>query len=173
MARGPLLPALLALTAVYGASLLIGGLQSAFVTPMSRRQAMQGVAGAVATTLGVQAAHADWQGEPAKALNKYLPAVVALGDSIAKGDMKAVVKKERKFQLLNTFWRNSPAAFKVKSAIVEDLVDAAAEGKVDEVKKLYAKYMDDPIIKTAKAYPKGPTKNVISTWSALVGVEKN
>ena len=78
-----------------------------------------------------------WVGRP-----RYGPAIIKLKGAVDSGDLKAVLAKENKFKLLNTYWRNQPKDFAVQTEISEDLLDAAADGEKDKVKTLYAKYME-------------------------------
>eukprot|EP00434_Breviolum_minutum_P018584 symbB.v1.2.016393.t1/scaffold1247.1/size129121/1 len=81
--------------------------QAFVVTSFNRRDALQ-AAGFAAATLGSQAVWADAQGEPVACLTRYGPQILQLKGAVEKGDMEAVLKKEPKFKLLNSYWRRSP-----------------------------------------------------------------
>merc|ERR1711933_5394 len=112
-------------------------------------------------TLGAEAAHADWQGEPAKMLSKYGPQVLALKDSVESGDLEAVLKKENKFKLLNGFFRNAPYLYKRQVGLTEDLLDAADQGKKEEVKRIYNEYMSETSLANYAKFPPAKGKGVV------------
>eukprot|EP00933_Yihiella_yeosuensis_P035933 TRINITY_DN29618_c0_g1_i3.p1 TRINITY_DN29618_c0_g1~~TRINITY_DN29618_c0_g1_i3.p1 ORF type:complete len:192 (-),score=66.15 TRINITY_DN29618_c0_g1_i3:245-820(-) len=130
--------------------------QVAFLTPSSnavgRREALQ-VAGAVATMGVSQAAWADAQGEPIRSLSKYGPAILGLKDAVASGDMTAVLKKENKFKLLNGYWRNDAEKYSEKAAVVEKILDAAAEGRVQDCQNFYNEYISDDKLQLLASLP--------------------
>eukprot|EP00440_Ansanella_granifera_P021403 gb/GFBE01023234.1/.p1 GENE.gb/GFBE01023234.1/~~gb/GFBE01023234.1/.p1 ORF type:complete len:192 (+),score=57.01 gb/GFBE01023234.1/:1-576(+) len=127
--------------------------QHAFVLPgLSRRGAFQAAAGAAAT-VGAQAAWADAQGEPTMAFGKYGPTILGLKSAVDSGDLKAVLKREQKFKLLNSYWRNSPDDFQKVTSLTEALLDAADAGKASEVQKLYTEYTSLPEFDILKNYP--------------------
>jgi hypothetical protein len=170
MAKARVLPVAVLAVAVYGAALLASS--TGFVAPgaaASRREAVLGGAAgaAAAATLGAEAAYADWQGEPAKMLSKYGPAVLALKDDVEKGDLEAVLKKENKFKLLNGFYRNSPFLYKKQVGLTEDLLDAADQGKKDEVKKLYSEYIGEKSHMNFAKYPPPKFNNFVVKVSAM------
>ncbi|CAK0834432.1 unnamed protein product [Prorocentrum cordatum] len=118
-----------------------------------RREAVQGAAAVLAAAVGGEAALADFQGEPVTCMKRYGPAIIKLQSAVDSGDMKAVLAKENKFKMLNTFWRNQPKDFAAQTEVSEDLLDAAADGQVDKVKTLYAKYMEKTELKTFANLP--------------------
>eukprot|EP00448_Togula_jolla_P003290 CAMPEP_0170605366 /NCGR_PEP_ID=MMETSP0224-20130122/19935_1 /TAXON_ID=285029 /ORGANISM="Togula jolla, Strain CCCM 725" /LENGTH=184 /DNA_ID=CAMNT_0010930365 /DNA_START=65 /DNA_END=615 /DNA_ORIENTATION=- len=158
--------------AAYGAVVFFAS--PAFVAPdgsaLGRRSAvLNGAAGTAVALLGAEAAMADAQGEPARALARWGPAILSLESSINSGDMKAVLKKENKFKLLNSYWRNSPLEFEKQTQLSEDLLEAAFEGKKDDVKKLYNQYVSNKAIQVIKSYPPGPTRHIINTATSIYG----
>mmetsp|Transcript_114491 Transcript_114491/g.255488 ORF Transcript_114491/g.255488 Transcript_114491/m.255488 type:complete len:189 (+) Transcript_114491:66-632(+) len=176
MARTQLLPLALVALATYMAVNVFS--PSAFLAPGSvsgRREAvLGGAAGAVsAATLGVPAAWADAQGEPARALAKYGPKVLALKDAVASGDCEAILKNENKFKLLNGFWRNAPVAYKKQSSLSESLLDAADAGKKDEMKDLYAQYISDPTLVSFAKYPPPTGYHIINVNAMSAGDVRN
>ena len=116
---------------------------------IGRRDALQ-AAGFSMATLGSQAVWADAQGEPTACLIRYGPQILKLKDAVDAGDMQAILKKEPKFKLLNSYWRNDPALFEKYSTLSEKLLEAADEGKKDEVKKLYQEYTSDSVFEPLK-----------------------
>mmetsp|Transcript_10211 Transcript_10211/g.21264 ORF Transcript_10211/g.21264 Transcript_10211/m.21264 type:complete len:171 (-) Transcript_10211:135-647(-) len=146
MARGRLSSALV-LVAV--ASLALKSITEVFVAPLSRRDALQAT-GFSMTTLGSQAVWADAQGEPTACLIRYGPQILKLKDAVDAGDLETILKKEPKFKLLNSYWRNDPALFEKYSTLSEKLLEAADEGKKDEVKKLYQEYTSDSVFEPLK-----------------------
>merc|ERR1712060_190520 len=70
---------------------------------------------------------------------------------------EAVLAKENKFKLLNTYWRNSPKDFAQQTDTSEELLDAAADGNRAKVQTLYAKYMQKSELQTFANLP--PAKN--------------
>merc|ERR1712087_869241 len=86
-------------------------------------------------------------------LKTYGPSIFRLKDAVDAGNMKAVLAKENKFKLLNTYWRNQPKDFAQQTEISEDLLDAAADGQKDKVKTLYAKYMEKSELNTFANLP--------------------
>merc|ERR1719253_685259 len=132
---------------------------------LTRREALQAAGAATAATLGVQGALADAQGEPTVAFVKNLPRVMKLQDAVDKGDMKAVLKGEKDFKRLNTFWRNDPQSFKYMRDLSEELLDAAYEGKADQVKTLYAKYMAKKEIVEINSLPPPPRGKAVTLGS--------
>eukprot|EP00440_Ansanella_granifera_P032649 gb/GFBE01035420.1/.p1 GENE.gb/GFBE01035420.1/~~gb/GFBE01035420.1/.p1 ORF type:complete len:192 (+),score=56.64 gb/GFBE01035420.1/:1-576(+) len=127
--------------------------QHAFALPgLGRREAVQSAA-AAAATFGAQAAWADAQGEPTMAFGKYGPTILGLKSAVDSGDLKAVLKREQKFKLLNSYWRNSPDDFQKVTSLTEALLDAADAGKVSEVQKLYTEYTSLPEFDILKNYP--------------------
>eukprot|EP00930_Biecheleria_cincta_P041800 TRINITY_DN2870_c0_g1_i7.p1 TRINITY_DN2870_c0_g1~~TRINITY_DN2870_c0_g1_i7.p1 ORF type:complete len:213 (+),score=56.19 TRINITY_DN2870_c0_g1_i7:52-639(+) len=165
MARGRALPVtallLMAGSAMYSlmpaAFLSFGGL--------SRREALQAAGAATAATLGVQSALADAQGEPTVAFVKNLPRVMKLQDAVDKGDLKAVLRGEKDFKRLNTYWRNDPQAFKYMRDLSEELLDAAYEGKTDQVKTLYTKYVSKKEIQVMNSLPPPPAGKAVTLGS--------
>mmetsp|Transcript_40367 Transcript_40367/g.49789 ORF Transcript_40367/g.49789 Transcript_40367/m.49789 type:complete len:173 (+) Transcript_40367:62-580(+) len=165
MARGRV-SSLLALIAV--AILALNTFTQAFVaTNFSRRDALQ-AAGLSVATLGSQAVWADAQGEPTACLTRYGPQILALKGAVEKGDMEAVLKKEPKFKLLNSFWRNDPVLFEKYSTLSEKLLEAADDGKKDEVKKLYKEYTSDSVFEPLKQ-PIKRNKFTMSVYSYGAG----
>ena len=159
------------------ACLAFQAITQAFVaTSLSRRDALQ-AAGFAAATLGSQAVWADAQGEPYACLTRYGPQILQLKDAVDKGDMEAVLKKEPKFKLLNSYWRrNDPATYEKYVSMTDELLSAADEGKKDVVKKLYSEYTSDPIFESLKTPIKrkkntmtmssyGAGKSIISEWA--------
>ncbi|CAJ1433406.1 unnamed protein product [Effrenium voratum] len=139
-----------ALVLLGAACVLYNAVAPAFVaTGLNRREALQAASLSIAT-LGTQAAWADAQGEPLACLTRYGPQILKLKDAVDKGDMETILKKEPKFKLLNSYWRNEPALFTKYSTLAEQLLEAADEGKKDEVKKLYKEYTSDPIFDALK-----------------------
>eukprot|EP00930_Biecheleria_cincta_P041793 TRINITY_DN2870_c0_g1_i10.p1 TRINITY_DN2870_c0_g1~~TRINITY_DN2870_c0_g1_i10.p1 ORF type:complete len:218 (+),score=47.92 TRINITY_DN2870_c0_g1_i10:68-655(+) len=165
MARGRALP--LTVLLLMAGSAMYSMTAPAFLTPsgMGRREALQMVGSAMAVTLGVQSALADAQGEPTVAFVKNLPRVMKLQDAVDKGDLKAVLRGEKDFKRLNTYWRNDPQAFKYMRDLSEELLDAAYEGKTDEVKKLYAKYVSKKEIVTMNSLPPPPAGKAVTLGS--------
>ena len=115
------------------ACLAFQAITQAFVA--TSRDALQ-AAGFAAATLGSQAVWADAQGEPVACLTRYGPQILQLKGAVDKGDMEAVLKKEPKFKLLNSYWRRSdPATYEKYASLTDELLTAADEGKKDVVKK--------------------------------------
>ena len=132
------------------ACLAFQAITQAFVAPsLKRRDALQ-AAGFSMATLGSQAVWADAQGEPTACLSRYGPQILKLKDAVDAGDLETILKKEPKFKLLNSYWRNDPALFEKYSTLSEKLLEAADEGKKDEVKKLYQEYTSDPVFEPLK-----------------------
>ena len=160
------------------AGLALQTITKAFVaTGLNRREALQ-AAGVSIATVGSQAAWADAQGEPLACVSRYGPQILKLQDAVDKGDTIAILKKEPKFKLLNSYWRNDPALFEKYSALSEQLLEAADEGKKDEVKKLYKEYTSDPIFeafrkplprtKSMNIYAYGAGKSLAYEWASGV-----
>eukprot|EP00438_Fugacium_kawagutii_P008279 Skav236201 [mRNA] locus=scaffold4200:35299:36255:- [translate_table: standard] len=169
MARGRISSALV-LIAVAG--LAVKTFTQAFVaTNFSRRDALQ-AAGFSVATLGSQAVWADAQGEPTACLIRYGPQILKLKGAVEKGDMETVLKKEPQFKLLNSFWRNDPALFEKYSTLSEKLLEAADEGKKDEVKKLYTEYTSDSVFEPLKN-PIKRNKNTMTMFSYGAGKSYN
>ena len=128
------------------ACLAFQAITQAFVaTSLNRRDALQ-AAGFAAATLGSQAVWADAQGEPVACLTRYGPQILQLKGAVDKGDMEAVLKKEPKFKLLNSYWRRSdPATYEKYVSLTDELLTAADEGKKDVVQKLYSEYTSDSV----------------------------
>merc|ERR1719412_1765352 len=101
---------------------------------------VQGLAASVAL-LGSNTVWADNQGEKVKALKTWAPSVLGLKDAVEQGDLKKVLANELKFKYLTTYWRNSKTDFKEMSKLYEGIMDSAYNGKTDEVKELYTKYI--------------------------------
>jgi len=165
MARGTALPAVALL--LFAGSAMYSLMPSAFLacTGMGRREALQAVGAATAVTLGVQSALADAQGEPTVAFVKNLPRVTKLQDAVDKGDLKTVLRGEKDFKRLNTFWRNDPQSFKYMRDLSEELLDAAYEGKTDQVKTLYTKYMGKKEIQEIASLPPPPKGKAVTLGS--------
>ena len=125
-------------------------------------------AGVSIATVGTQAALADAQGEPIACVIRYGPQVLALKGAVEKGDMEAVLKKESQFKLLNSYWRNDPALFSKYSTLSEKLLEAADEGKKDEVKQLYTEYTSDSVFQALKT-PIKRNKNTMTMFSYGAG----
>merc|ERR1719198_620772 len=140
-----------------------------------RREAvLSSAAGAAAAaTLGAPAAWADAQGEPARALAKYGPKVLALKDAVASGDLDTILKSENKFKLLNGFWRNAPFTFKKQSGLTEELLDAADAGKKEDVKNLYSQYISEPTLVSFAKYPPPTGYHVINVNAMSAGDIRN
>ena len=167
MARGLASAVLLA-----AACLALRAITQAFVAPsLNRREALQ-AAGLSVATLGSQAVWADAQGEPIACLTRYGPQILALKKSVEAGDMEAILKKESKFKLLNSYWRNEPVLFEKYSTLSEQLLEAADAGKKDEVKKLYAEYTSDSVFK-ALAMPIKRGKETMTLFSYGAGKSIN
>ena len=167
MARGLAAAVLLA-----AACLSLKAITQAFVAPsLNRREALQ-AAGLSVATLGSQAVWADAQGEPIACLTRYGPQILALKKSVDKGDMEAILKKESKFKLLNSYWRNEPVLFEKYSTLSEQLLEAADAGKTDEVKKLYTEYTSDSVFK-ALATPIKRGKETMTLFSYGAGKSIN
>ncbi|CAJ1414937.1 unnamed protein product, partial [Effrenium voratum] len=116
-----------ALVLLGAACVLYNAVAPAFVaTGLNRREALQAASLSIAT-LGTQAAWADAQGEPLACLTRYGPQILKLKDAVDKGDMETILKKEPKFKLLNSYWRNEPALFTKYSTLAEQLLEAADE----------------------------------------------
>jgi len=96
---------------------------------------------------------------------KNLPRVMKLQDAVDKGDMKPVLKGEKDFKRLNTFWRNDPQAFKYMRDLSEELLDSAYEGKADQVKDLYAKYVAKKEIVEINSLPPPPAGKALTLGS--------
>lgn len=126
---------------------------------------MQALGAGTAATLGVQNALADAQGEPYIAFAKNLPRVLKLQDAVEQGDTKAVLKGEKDFKRLNTFWRNDPQAFKYMRDLSEEILDSAYEGKADQVKTAYAKYTDKSEIVNIRNLPPPPAGKALTLGS--------
>jgi hypothetical protein len=142
---------------------------SLFVQPSApgRREALQSLAGAVATTFGTQAAWADAYGSKPWALTKYGPTAIALEADIDAGDMKKVMKNEGTFKALNGFWMFSPQDYGKKQRLVSEMMAAAEDGQQATVKKIYTEYMSDPDMQQYKNLPRRPVKNMMSVGRAL------
>merc|ERR1719198_927575 len=140
-----------------------------------RREAvLSSAAGAAAAaTLGAPAAWADAQGEPARALAKYGPKVLALKDAVAAGDLETILKNENKFKLLNGFWRNAPFTYKKQAALTENILDAADAGKKDEVKDLFAQYISEPTLVSFAKYPPPTGYHIINVNAMSAGAVRN
>merc|ERR1712217_877031 len=102
-----------------------------------------------------------WQGEPAKMLSKYFPSVQALKSDVDAGNLDAVLKKENKFKLLNGFYRNAPYLYKKQVGLTEDLLDAADQGKKEEVKKLYNEYISESSLANFAKFPPAKGRGVV------------
>ena len=125
------------------ACLAFQAITQAFVA--TSRDALQ-AAGFAAATLGSQAVWADAQGEPVACLTRYGPQILQLKGAVDTGEMEAVLKKEPKFKLLNSYWRRSdPATYEKYVSLTDELLTAADEGKKDVVKKLYSEYTSDSV----------------------------
>merc|ERR1711972_1216550 len=109
-------------------------------------------------------AHADFQGEPARAFKKYGSALLKLEPSVEKGDLKAIRPKLRKFELFAGAYRNQPAEFAKVSAIADKIIDAAESGKADLLKAEYANLLKGAPI------PKG--SRIVDTSSSVAGTAK-
>ena len=154
------------------ACLALRAITQAFVAPsLNRREALQ-AAGLSVATLGSQAVWADAQGEPIACLTRYGPQILALKKSVEAGDMEAILKKESKFKLLNSYWRNEPVLFSKYSTLSEQLLEAADAGKKDEVKKLYSEYTSDSVFK-ALAMPIKRGKETMTLFSYGAGKSIN
>merc|ERR1719198_1648704 len=139
-----------------------------------REVVLSGAAGAaVAATLGAPAAWADAQGEPARALAKYGPKVLALKDAVESGDCETILKNENKFKLLNGFWRNAPFTYKKQAALTENLLDAADAGKKDEVKEIFAQYISEPTLVSFAKYPPPTGYHIINVNAMSAGAVRN
>eukprot|EP00971_Amphidinium_carterae_P279444 5547443-Amphidinium_carterae.1 len=114
----------------------------AFMLPQApgRREALLLGAGASAGVLASQAAWADAQGEPTLMLWRYGPYIAGLETKIESGDLKAVLKAERKFELLNTYWRNKSKKERKVSDLTEQIMIAAEKGDKAKVKTLFTEY---------------------------------
>ena len=159
------------------ACLAFQAITQAFVaSSLNRRDALQ-AAGFAAASLGSQAVWADAQGEPVACLTRYGPQILQLKDAVDKGDMDAVLKKEPKFKLLNSYWRRSdPATYEKYVSLTDELLTAADEGKKDVVKKLYSEYTSDSVFEALKKPIKrkkntmtmasyGAGKAILSEWA--------
>eukprot|EP00441_Pelagodinium_beii_P041412 CAMPEP_0197646208 /NCGR_PEP_ID=MMETSP1338-20131121/22363_1 /TAXON_ID=43686 ORGANISM="Pelagodinium beii, Strain RCC1491" /NCGR_SAMPLE_ID=MMETSP1338 /ASSEMBLY_ACC=CAM_ASM_000754 /LENGTH=110 /DNA_ID=CAMNT_0043219821 /DNA_START=63 /DNA_END=392 /DNA_ORIENTATION=+ len=102
MVRGRILPVAALL---FAGTAVVQLTSTAFLTVVSRREALQAAAGAAAV-LGAQAALADAQGEPIAALRIRGPQIWAMRKDVEAGDFKKVLKKEGQWQNLNSYWRN-------------------------------------------------------------------
>ena len=159
---------LLAALVLAVAGLAFQTISRAFVaTGLNRREALQAAAVSIAT-VGSQAALADAQGEPIACVIRYGPQVLALKGAVEKGDMEAILKKESQFKLLNSYWRNDPALFSKYSTLSEKLLEAADEGKKDEVKQLYTEYTSDSVFQALKT-PIKRNKNTMTMFSYGAG----
>merc|ERR1712129_174437 len=156
---------------LYGIS---NSLMSAFLplpggNQVNRREMIQGLA-ASATALGAKVAWADNQGEKIKAMNAWGPKILGLKDAVAAGDTKAVLKKDREFKLLTTYWRNNKADFKEMNVLYEGIMEAAYAGKADEMKDLYNKYIDRKELKTFSELPPFNRYHNINVDSSFIGI---
>mmetsp|Transcript_25997 Transcript_25997/g.47513 ORF Transcript_25997/g.47513 Transcript_25997/m.47513 type:complete len:184 (+) Transcript_25997:70-621(+) len=137
MAR--MLPKLLLLA---GACVVARVLCPAFIQPsVARREVILAGSGAAAATLASSAAWADAQGEPTLMLWRYGPYIAGLESAIDSGDLKKVLKAERKFELLNTYWRNKSKKERKVSDLTEQIMIAAEKGDTAKVKTLYTEYL--------------------------------
>mmetsp|Transcript_26000 Transcript_26000/g.47520 ORF Transcript_26000/g.47520 Transcript_26000/m.47520 type:complete len:184 (+) Transcript_26000:78-629(+) len=115
-------------------------LAPAFIaTPLARREAVLG-AGASAALAASQPVWADAQGEPTLMLWRYGPYIAGLEKAIDSGDLKKVLKSERKFELLNTYWRNKAKKERKVSDLTEQIMIAAEKGDKAKVKALFTEY---------------------------------
>merc|ERR1712073_107288 len=130
---------------------------------VNRREMIQGLA-ASATALGANAAWADNQGEKIKAMQAWGPQIIKLKDAVDKGDTKAVLKKDKEFKLLTSYWRNNKADFKEMNVLYEGIMEAAYAGKAEEVKDLCGKYMSRKELKAFAALPH-LTPTTYGTWT--------
>merc|ERR1719188_1345154 len=168
-----LLPACALLAVAYAAFACLAALRTppgtAFLASPApgRREALQGAAAAAAAALGGQAALADFQGEPVTCMKRYGPAIIKLQGAVDTGDLKAVLAKENKFKLLNTYWRNQPKDFAEQTELSEDLLDAAADGQKDKVKTLYAKYMEKSELKSFANLPPARTYHMTNRDASM------
>merc|ERR1719373_552850 len=95
-------------------------------------------------------------------MNAWGPKVLALKDSVEAGDTKAVLKKEREFKLLTTYWRNNKADFKEMNTLFEGIMEAAYAGNAGEIKDLYNKYCER---KELKAFSQLPPSDNYHMWN--------
>ena len=165
MARRSPLSLLVALALAAVAVRFVG---PAFAPGLNRRDVLASLSAATVATVGTQAAWADAQGEPVTCLARYGPQVLGLKAAVDKGDMETVLKKEPKFKALNSYWRNQPGFFEKKAELSEKIMEAADAGKKDEVKKLYAEYVSDPVFEAFKV-PVKRAKDTVTIYSYGAG----
>mmetsp|Transcript_31497 Transcript_31497/g.71907 ORF Transcript_31497/g.71907 Transcript_31497/m.71907 type:complete len:187 (+) Transcript_31497:49-609(+) len=108
-------------------------------SPVARRDALL-LGGSSAALLGSAPALADAQGEPTLMLWRYGPYIANLEGAINSGDLKKVLKSERKFELLNTYWRNKAKKERKVSDLTEQIMIAAEKGDNTKVKALFTEY---------------------------------
>eukprot|EP00929_Paragymnodinium_shiwhaense_P003437 TRINITY_DN10395_c0_g1_i1.p1 TRINITY_DN10395_c0_g1~~TRINITY_DN10395_c0_g1_i1.p1 ORF type:complete len:193 (+),score=45.52 TRINITY_DN10395_c0_g1_i1:71-649(+) len=165
--RRPLRAATLVLSAVVLAAACSSlAFVSSSQTP-SRREALQGLAGAVAATFGTQAAWADAYGSKPWALSKYGPVIVKLKDAVEAGDMKKVLKRESSFKALNGYWMFSPQEYGKKNKLVDDILLAAEEGNTAKVKELYTEYMADDVMQQFAALKPRNQGKIMNVGTAM------
>mmetsp|Transcript_102314 Transcript_102314/g.181681 ORF Transcript_102314/g.181681 Transcript_102314/m.181681 type:complete len:192 (-) Transcript_102314:61-636(-) len=161
MVRGRILPVAALL---FAGTAVVQLTSTAFLTVVSRREALQAAAGAAAV-LGAQAALADAQGEPIAALRIRGPQIWAMRKDVEAGDFKKVLKKEGQWQNLNSYWRNQKDEYDKKVAITETALIAAKNQDQAALQAAYNEYMSDPVFDCIKN-PPPPTRGKVVNLEA-------
>mmetsp|Transcript_40483 Transcript_40483/g.95187 ORF Transcript_40483/g.95187 Transcript_40483/m.95187 type:complete len:184 (+) Transcript_40483:83-634(+) len=142
----------------------------AFVAPgLARRELILGGSAAASAVLASQAAWADAQGEPTAILWRYGSYIANLEGAIEKGDMKAVLKSEKKFELLNSYWRNKAKKERVQSRLVDQIMVAAEKKDTAKVKQLFAEYKQMDNWTEFLSLPPADTTNVGTLQKGMGG----
>jgi len=96
-----------------------------------------------------------------------------LKDAVEAGDCDKILKSENKFKLLNTFYRNSPTLRAQQTALAESLLDAADQGKKEEMKELYAKYISEQALVNFAKYPPPTGYHILNVNAMSAGDVRN
>jgi len=112
-----------------------------------RRELLQGLTGAMAATVGSQAAWADAFGSRRWALSKYAPRVMGLREQVEAGNMTPLLEREGSFKALNGYWMFNEDEYAAKNQLVSDMFEAAEKDDKARAADLYNKYLNDPVFK--------------------------
>jgi len=138
---------------------------------LGRRETLQGLVGTLGAAFGLagsqDAAWADAFGSRGAALSKYGPVVLQLQEAVDSGDMKAIMKKEGDFKLLNGFWMFQDDKYQQKNDLVARLMSAAESDNKAEVKTLYDEYINDKVITEFRSLPQRNKKHLITVGGAM------
>jgi len=173
MARRGASPVLLLLVAALAGAALRWS--SCFLAGAAPRRELLGAA-AAASLLAVTAppaAHADYQGEPARAFKKYGGALLRLESAVDKGDLESLKLKLRKFDLFTGAYRNQPDKLNRVSGMTDKIIDAVQAGDKATVKTEYAnllKYTELKKLLIETKPPKGA--RIVDTSSSIAGTAK-